>query len=702
MAANQRKKVCLFGGENSGWALDTDLELTQRGLFELQDFLELVPLNEAEIIHSVWELPLLRIPFRCLQGKRIVCHVNNKITRILEHPYMLQAFDIVGLWIAFSKEAEHDLNSIDLQSAYLPQTVDTEIFSPLDDKIKHRLRKKYRLPPDRFVISSFMRDSDGQDLSTAKPQKGTDLFFQIVRNLYRSGKPIHVLLAGPRRHFLRNRLAENGIPYTFVGEIVRGEDHPKNILPQQTINHLYNVSDLHLITSRWEGGPRAILESSATKTPVLSTPVGLAPDILLKECLFDHADRALEILRHHLENHHLKDTVDQHYRKVVRDYVPSANVRRLEEIYQGIDSISPFFAKEKTTAACSKRSAFVACRSFLSKSAAFVRKRMGRESQKREGICFSLWHEFHKPPYGGGNQFMLALRNGLKKAGAKVVTNRFSDEVDVHICNSAWFDWSRFERQYQQKPFCMIHRIDGPVGWYRGTDIEEDANIHDLNRRFASATVYQSAYCLRGAISLGFEPVSPVIIPNTVDPELFHSKGKSPFDPENKIRLISTAWSDNPNKGGAFYKMLDERLDCERFSYTFVGRVQQRFTHIQHVQPQGSESLADLLRQHDIYITASRNEPCSNALLEAMACGLPALYRNEGGNPELVSFGGLPFEREGDFFEQLNRLVEHYELFQSLIWIRSIDEIAGKYIDLARELLDRDPVMTRPVEQRCH
>ena len=50
----------------------------------------------------------------------------------------------------------------------------------------------------------------------------------------------------------------------------------------------------------------------------------------------------------------------------------------------------------------------------------------------KDRLCISLWHEFHKPPYGGGNQFMLALKKGLEQRGVLVVTNTLSPKVDVH------------------------------------------------------------------------------------------------------------------------------------------------------------------------------------------------------------------------------------------------------------------------------
>jgi glycosyltransferase involved in cell wall biosynthesis len=38
----------------------------------------------------------------------------------------------------------------------------------------------------------------------------------------------------------------------------------------------------------------------------------------------------------------------------------------------------------------------------------------------------------------------------------------------------------------------------------------------------------------------------------------------------------------------------------------------------------------------DAYVMTKYNDPCPNTVLEALACGLPVLYSNSGGVPELV------------------------------------------------------------------
>jgi glycosyltransferase involved in cell wall biosynthesis len=187
---------------------------------------------------------------------------------------------------------------------------------------------------------------------------------------------------------------------------------------------------------------------------------------------------------------------------------------------------------------------------------------------------------------------------------------------------------------------------------------------------------------------MGYQLRNPVIIHNAVDPALFNTKGRVPFNRERKIRLISTSWSDNPRKGGPIYTWLDEHLDWKRFDYTFVGNASTKLTRIRHVPPVPSPHLAQMLKEHDIYITASRNDPCSNALIEALSCGLPALYLDSGGHSELVGYGGLPFQSTEDLLPQLEVLVEYYEMFQNLITVPSLDAVAEKYLALARQVAE--------------
>jgi glycosyltransferase involved in cell wall biosynthesis len=92
--------------------------------------------------------------------------------------------------------------------------------------------------------------------------------------------------------------------------------------------------------------------------------------------------------------------------------------------------------------------------------------------------------------------------------------------------------------------------------------------------------------------------------------------------------------------------------------------------------------VADLLRAHDVYVAPSRNDPCSNALLEALACGLPAVYRRSGGHPELVGEGGLGFSSPEELPAVLDRLVDELEERRAAIRIPTLAEVADRYLEV--------------------
>ena len=89
--------------------------------------------------------------------------------------------------------------------------------------------------------------------------------------------------------------------------------------------------------------------------------------------------------------------------------------------------------------------------------------------------------------------------------------------------------------------------------------------------------------------------------------------------PGRRVRVIATSWSDNPNKGADVIAWLDRHLDHARYELTFAGRTDETFEHVRVLGPIASEPLAAALRRSDVYLAPSRNDPCSNALLEALA-----------------------------------------------------------------------------------
>ena len=299
---------------------------------------------------------------------------------------------------------------------------------------------------------------------------------------------------------------------------------------------------------------------------------------------------------------------------------------------------------------------------------------------RRGSADVAVFHEFHSPPYGGGNQFLLALVGRMQAEGLAVEVNRVSAGTPACLYNSFNFDFERL-RRFARSDVRMVHRVDGPIGVYRGFDDGTDRRIARINE-LADATVFQSRYSLDKHRELGFELSDPVVIPNTVDPAIFHPPAERL--PSARLRVITTSWSANPRKGGEVLEWLDRNLDFETHEVTFAGNTDRGFEHVRVVPALASEPLADLLRMHDVFLAPSHDDPCSNALLEGLACGLPAAFRRSGGHPELVGEGGLGFDNATELPDVLARLRDELEERRAAIHVPPLQDVADRYLEVLR------------------
>lgn len=151
----------------------------------------------------------------------------------------------------------------------IPIGVDLNLFKPVSLEEKQKLREKLGIPKDKIIIGSFQKDGVGwEEGLEPKWVKGPDVFVEVVDKLKRDYDTF-VLLTGPARGYIKRELDRIGVPYkhSFL----------ENYLE---IPKYYNALDLYLVTSRAEGGPKAIVESMATGVPLVATKVGMVPDII--------------------------------------------------------------------------------------------------------------------------------------------------------------------------------------------------------------------------------------------------------------------------------------------------------------------------------------------------------------------------------------------------------------------------------------
>jgi glycosyltransferase involved in cell wall biosynthesis len=269
----------------------------------------------------------------------------------------------------------------------------------------------------------------------------------------------------------------------------------------------------------------------------------------------------------------------------------------------------------------------------------------------------------------------------LSARGLAVEVNRISGKTRACLFNSFNFDFARL-RRFARDDCRLVHRVDGPIGTYRGYDDGTDRRILALNQSLAAATVLQSRYSLERHAELGLELRNPVVIPNAPDPRIFFPPDTREPLAGRRARLIASSWSDNPRKGAATFEWLDRHLDTDRFELTFVGRSSVRLERSRMLPPVRSEELAELLRNHDIYLAASLDDPCSNALLEAMACGLPAVFAASGGHPELVGEGGLPFTAAVELPDVLDALAVELDERRAAIRVPALSDVTDRYLEV--------------------
>jgi glycosyltransferase involved in cell wall biosynthesis len=329
------------------------------------------------------------------------------------------------------------------------------------------------------------------------------------------------------------------------------------------------------------------------------------------------------------------------------------------------------------------RAAVVHARSALRRRRALLRAERDFRASRAGRADVAIFHDYAPPPSGGGNQFVRALAGELALRGVLVEENRISGGTPRCLFNSFNFDLARL-RRFVRDDVRMVHRVDGPIGVYRGFDDGTDRRIAAMNAELAHATVLQSRFSLDAHRQLGIGLAEPVVIPNAPDPAIFHPAADREPAGDRRVRVVAVSWSDNPRKGADVLRALGAFVDPARYELTFVGRAPVGLTGWTHVAPLASKDLAEVFRGMDCYVAASLDDPCSNALLEALACGLPALYRRSGGHPELVGEGGVGFDGPEDAAGALDRLAADLDARRAVIVVPSLAEVADRYLEVLR------------------
>jgi glycosyltransferase involved in cell wall biosynthesis len=169
-----------------------------------------------------------------------------------------------------SRQVLVELGISETKLATIPLGVDLACFFPPAVESRRGVRASLGIPEDVICIGSFQKDGAGWEQGLEpKLVKGPDVFLEVVGNLAKHYDNLFILLTGPARGYVKQGLERLGVPYIhhFLSDY-------------HDIVRYYQALDLYIITSRSEGGPKALLESWATGVPVVSTRVGMPADLI--------------------------------------------------------------------------------------------------------------------------------------------------------------------------------------------------------------------------------------------------------------------------------------------------------------------------------------------------------------------------------------------------------------------------------------
>ena len=259
---------------NESWIIDR----MRKEWYEHNSEVSTEKINESDIIWIISPWLWKKIPKRYLKKNKVVCSVYHFEEKDFERDSLKDFYkrdSYVDEYHVISPYIEKDLRNLTTKPiTYIPFWVNESIWFNIPDK--SNLRKKYNIDEKSYLIGSFQRDTEGSDLKSPKLIKGPDRFIEIVKSKKDDIKNLKVVLTGKRRQYVISELEKLNIDYVYL-EMVTFEE----------LNELYNILDLYIVSSRIEGGPQAVVECGITKTPIISTDVGFATDILSSESIFD-------------------------------------------------------------------------------------------------------------------------------------------------------------------------------------------------------------------------------------------------------------------------------------------------------------------------------------------------------------------------------------------------------------------------------
>lgn len=263
---------------------------------------------------------------------------------------------------------------------------------------------------------------------------------------------------------------------------------------------------------------------------------------------------------------------------------------------------------------------------------------------------------------GGVGSFRLKFAEGLKSRGIEVTHDLADSRVDVILLLAGTKNLLGLYRA-RKRGVSIIQRLDG-INWVqrvRWTGFRYhlraeygNANLAFIRRFLADKIVYQSEFTYQWWEDwYGKTRIPHTVIHNAVDLDIYSPSPQNalaavPSGGNNKYRLLLVEGSlaGGLDSGLRWAVELAEKLTkFLPIELLVVGRVDESRrkeilsnakAEVKFLGVVPREEIPEIDRSAHLYFSAEVNPPCPNAVIEALACGLPVLGFDTGSLSELV------------------------------------------------------------------
>ncbi len=317
----------------------------------------------------------------------------------------------------------------------------------------------------------------------------------------------------------------------------------------------------------------------------------------------------------------------------------------------------------------------------------------------------AIGYKLNDGPWGGGNQFALALKNKLIEDGHEVFFNLSRNDLDIILLTDPrkWSSCVSFSSGdiikyliFKNSKALVVHRIN---------ECDERKKTSHMNflLRLANYSADFTIFIASWLKDLNLTQKNPksIVILNGGNNKLFNMKNNIKWDKKEPLKLVTHHWGGNYMKGFDVYKKLDILLSSEKvkkkINFTYIGNLPKNFSFINstHIKPISGEDLAKELSKHHVYLTASINEPAGMHHIEGALSGLPLIYRKSGALPEYCNGYGLEFIND-DFLQKIKLIKKDYSKFKKVLekYPHTAEQMSTKYITLFKQLLkDKEKIV---------